>query len=334
MEQTARHIIHAHLHTRGEDPELFDQAMAILEGISPRLQVLPPDGADLDVTGARRYFDRDDRSLAELIRVRVLALLGLQVTLGCGPNRLIAAMACAATPPGGITVIDSDPAAIEEFLRPQPISALPGVGPATAKVLARHGLRRVGDLADTPLLTVQRLLGAAAGRALHERAHALDPRPVTPQAAARSLSAEHDFPRDELQPDQHRRVLLDLSDQLGARLRTEEQVAGALTLTLRYADRSSTTRTCTLIPTAHNDDLRGAAYRMYAALSLQRARVRRVALRVEDLRPAATAAEQLTLDQVRADRMAIEPVIDRANARFGSGAVRPATLAPRHPAAS
>ncbi|MDJ0347052.1 hypothetical protein QMK19_39880 [Streptomyces sp. H10-C2] len=334
MEHTSRHIIHAHLHTRGANPEDFEKTMAILEGISPCLQALPPDSADLDVTAARRYFDRDDHSLAELIRLRVLALLGLQVTLGCGPNRRIASMACAATPPGGITVIDPDPAAIEAFLRPQPINTLPSVGPATAKVLARHGLQRAGDLADTPLLTVQRLLGAAAGRALHERAHAVDPRPVTPQAAARSLSAEHDFPRDELQPSQHRRVLLDLSDQLGTRLRTEAQIAGALALSLRYADRSSTTRTCTLVPTAHSDDLRGAVYRMYAALNLQRARVRCIALRAEDLRPAATAAEQLTLDQVRADRMALEPVIDRANARFGSGAVRPATLAPRRPAAS
>ncbi|MGW6073008.1 DinB/UmuC family translesion DNA polymerase [Streptomyces anulatus] len=48
---------------------------------------------------------------------------------------------------------------------------------------------------------------------------------------------------DELDPAQHRRALLHLAGQLGTRLRTDAQVAAGLTITIRYADGATTTRT-------------------------------------------------------------------------------------------
>ncbi|KOX27729.1 hypothetical protein ADL06_14080, partial [Streptomyces sp. NRRL F-6491] len=73
------------------------------------------------------------------------------------------------------------------------------------------------------------------------------------------------------------------------------RAARALTLTVRYADRSTTTRTRRLPePTAHGPALTDAAYALHAALGLQRARVRSVALRVEDLCRAELATRQLT----------------------------------------
>ncbi|MEU3459246.1 hypothetical protein ABZ721_04725 [Streptomyces sp. NPDC006733] len=329
MQPAPRPILHAHFHggTR-DDPALYQQLLEVLQGISPRVQALEPDGAQMDLTGALRYFDRSPRDLAELIRMRVVALHGVQVTLAVAGNRLLAGMAAAVTPPGGITVIGHDPHDIAAFLRPQPVSALPGVGPATARTLVRHGLHRIGDLADAPLLTTQRLLGATTGRSLHDLAHGRDPRPVTPRAVGRSVGADHHFDRDELDPDQHRRVLLDLSDRLGSRLRSQAQITGGLSLTARYADRSTTTRTRSLPePSAHGDDIRATVYELYAALGLQRARVRSLGVRAEQLRPAHAAAQQLSLDQVRENRLAVEPAVDRANARFGPGAVRPASLA-------
>ncbi|MFC5034862.1 MULTISPECIES: hypothetical protein [Streptomyces] len=204
MQPVQRHILHAHFHGNArDDPELYQHLLELLENISPRVQALEPDGAQMDLTGALRYFDRSPRDIAELIRLRVVALHGVQVTLAIAGNRLLAGMAAAVTPPGDITVIGPDPHDIAMYLRPQPVSALPGVGPATVKTLTRHGLHRVGDLADAPLLTTQRLLGATTGQALYDRAHGRDPRPVTPQPVARSITSEHLFDRDELDPDQH-----------------------------------------------------------------------------------------------------------------------------------
>ncbi|MDG9684352.1 hypothetical protein QC334_16725 [Streptomyces sp. DH18] len=163
------------------------------------------------------------------------------------------------------------------FCGPRPVRELPGVGPTTARLLIQHGVHTVGDLAGLPLATVQRLLGARTGRTLHDRAHGHDHRPVVTEPVARSTSAEHRFNRDELDPAQHRRALLDLAGQLGTRLRTDAQAAAGLTITIRYADGATTTRTRAMPEATHHTRLLArSAYDLYETLGLQRARVRNI----------------------------------------------------------
>lgn len=67
-------------------------------------------------------------------------------------------------------------------------------------------------------------------------------------------------------------------------------------------------------------------YALFGALGLQRARIRAVTARVSGLVAAERAFVQLTLDAATEDRRVLEPVIDRANRRWGSGTVHPAAL--------
>ncbi|MFJ2094656.1 DNA polymerase thumb domain-containing protein [Streptomyces sp. NPDC087901] len=257
MTHSPRAIMRIHFHVAEPAEGLYDQLLAVLNTITPRVEPHPADwSADLDLTGALRYWARDPAALVGVIRLRALALHGVQSSAGAGPNRMIATMAAAVTPPGTATVIGNSPYDIATFLRPQPAAALPGIGPATAKTLARYGIHTVGDITDTPLSTLQRILGAAPARQAHERAHGRDKRPVTPAAAPRSLSTAHSYDRDELDSTRHHAALLGLTDELGARLREEHSITQALTLTVAYADRTSTTRTHTLTePTAHTPQL-------------------------------------------------------------------------------
>ncbi|MFI9568853.1 DinB/UmuC family translesion DNA polymerase [Streptomyces rishiriensis] len=119
---------------------------------------------------------------------------------------------------------------------------LPGVGGKTATLLGEYGLHTVGDVADVPQHTFQRLLGAGAGRVLYEHAQGHDLTVVDATPAPASLSKEHRFPRDELDPAAHRRILLALADDLGSRLRATDQIATGVTCTIRYADLSATRR--------------------------------------------------------------------------------------------
>ncbi|OON82352.1 DNA polymerase Y family protein [Streptomyces tsukubensis] len=300
--------------------------LATVEGITPAVQALPPDTALADVSGARRYFAGDAGRLASLIRVRALALHGVECAIGAGPTPMIARMAAREAPAGTTLVVADD--GVAEYLARKPVAALPGVGSATARALCAYGLDSVDRVAAAPLGTLQRILGARAGREVREKAHGIDRAPVTPNAAARSVAAERPFDRDELDPFRHRRALLSITGELGARLRDEEQICRSLTLTVRYADRSTTTRTRGLQePTAHTTALTAAAYALYEALGLQRARVRGVSLRAEGLTPAEHASHQLTFDPADEKARRIEEAADRARARFGPGAVVPGTLA-------
>ncbi|GAA3017410.1 DNA polymerase thumb domain-containing protein [Streptosporangium longisporum] len=326
-----RSILRVHLHGIGPgDRHLYEMALTLLGDVTPLVQALPPDAADLDVTGAHRYFDAEaGRSdLAHLVRLRLAAHAGLRATIGAGCTPMIAAMAAAATAPGDVTVIAPEPEAVAAFLGPRPVADLPGVGPATAGTLAGYGIHRIGDLLRVPPHTLRRILGRAAALTLSERARGHDPRPVRPAAPPTSTGCAHGFPHDELDPRAHRRALLDLVERLGLRLRTTRQVATRLALSVTYADGTSTHRSRTLDePTAHTPALAACAYDLHARLGLQRARVRAVAVRAEQLMDEEHAVRQLVLDPGDDRRRRIEQAADRARARFGADAVRPATLA-------
>ncbi|MER7856873.1 helix-hairpin-helix domain-containing protein [Streptomyces bacillaris] len=328
-----RAILRIHFHPAERTDELYGQLLPVLDGISSRVEPLPADwSAYVDLTGALNYWGRDVEGLVAVLRLRLLALHGVPSSAGAGPTRSIAAMAADVTLPGCATVVRDDPYEIAAFLRTKPASALPGLGPQTARALARYGITTIGDIADTPPATLQRILGTTAARRAHDRAHGIDERPVVPGAAPRSMSADHRFDRDELDPDQHHATLLGLVQDLGARLRTGGEIAQALTLTLTltYADRTQTTRTRVLAePTAHTPALAATARQLLTGLGLQRARVRTIALRAERLRPAEDTVRQLTLDE-RDDKLhRLETALDKATARYGPGITGAAAAFPR-----
>ncbi|MFE9453181.1 ImpB/MucB/SamB family protein [Streptomyces sp. NPDC006739] len=320
-----RHIAHLHLHAVPSGIQ-YDDAIELMSGVTPHVQAVPPDAVQLDLTSALRYFDLSPYDVVQLAKIRLKALYGIDSSAGLAGNRMLAAMAADASAPGETTWVPAGQVA--DWLYPRPVTALPGVGRTTAETLHRYGLHTIGQITDLPAATLQRLLGAGPARLLAERAHGRDPRPVTPAEPAERLVADLVLDRDCLDPVRHHRAVLDLADRIGGRLRGERQVAGRLTLTVRYADRSSTTRTCTLPePTDHSPALAAAALGLLAALGLQRARVRSYVIRADRLLPSGSAYRQLSLDPGGDRARAAEAAADRARRRFGPRAVRPATLA-------
>ncbi|MEV4948511.1 hypothetical protein [Streptomyces sp. NPDC053755] len=303
---------------------MLPRLLSLVGEFTPVVEAAPPDTLLADVRGALRYFGWSPAELASVIRVRALALYGIDCVVGAGPNPMLARMAAREARPGATLVVE-DP---ERFLRDRPVAALDGVGRATARTLCAYGLDSIGRVADAPLAVLQRLLGAKAGRELAERARGVDRTPVVPNAASRSLAAERSFAHDELDPSAQRRALLSLADELGARMRAEGQVCRSLTVTVRYADRSTSSRTRTLRePTAHTAALTDLVYTVHESFGLQRARVRGIALRAEGLMPAEGAARQLTFDPADDRARRLEAVADRARAKFGPRAVLPGSLA-------
>ncbi|MEU0130962.1 hypothetical protein [Streptomyces sp. NPDC006289] len=303
--------------------------LALLGAFTPVVEAAPPGAALADVGGALRYFGQDVTGLASVIRVRALALHGVDCAIGAAANPMLARMAARQAAPGTTFVVP--PGGAAGFLASKPVAALDGVGAATARTLCRYGLDSIGRTAAAPLATLQRITGVRAGRELWERANGIDRTRVVSDAAARSVAAERTFPRDELDPGRHRRALLSLTEELGARLRGDGQVCRSLAVSVRYADRSgysTLTRSRTLQePTAHSAALTALAYRIQDSFALQRARVRGIGLRAEGLHDAEGASHQLTFDPVDERARRIEAVSDRLRARFGPQAVKPGRLA-------
>jgi DNA polymerase-4 len=102
-----------------------------------------------------------------------------------------------------------------------------------------------------------------------------------------------------------------------------------VSLKVRFADFTTITRSRTL-PEATDVAavVYGTARGLFESLGLDRARLRLVGVRVEQLVRSETAPHQLLLGERSRGRREAEQAADRAALRFGSGAVRPASLVP------
>lgn len=74
--------------------------LALLGGITPAVQALPPDSVLAEVRGALRYFGCDATRLAAVIRVRSLALYGVDAAVGVAGNPMLARAAAREARPG------------------------------------------------------------------------------------------------------------------------------------------------------------------------------------------------------------------------------------------
>ncbi|MBT2455225.1 hypothetical protein [Streptomyces sp. ISL-86] len=306
--------------------EGYREVLDLLREFSPLVQALPPRAALVQVRGAQRYFGVDAGRIAEVVRLRAVARLGTDLRIGVAGTWAVASMASARTPgPGGILAVPDDADAVARFLGPLPVEALYGLGPRQAEALRRYGLHTVGALTEVPPGVVERILGRRAGRLVAERARGTDPRQVTPKDLPASAAVRIRFTREELDGPHARAALLGLVVRLGATLRGRRQAARSLSLTLQFAGGTRWEKTRRLPePSAHDEDLRTMAYRLMDAAGLQRARLTGMVLRAEDLTGAERVARQISLDPVRESRLTVEAAVDRANARFGPGTVRPA----------
>ncbi len=304
--------------------EVSRGVMSLFYSITPLVEPLSLDEAFLDVSGALRRLG-SPKAIGELIRSRVFDEQRITCSVGVASTKFVAKLASTRSKPDGLLVVPADQ--VIEFLHPLPVGALWGVGEKTELQLERLGLRTVGDIASTPVSTLQRALGQAAGRHLHELSWGRDSRRVNPSEPEKSIGAEETFDDDIDDAEAIHAHLLKLADQVGGRLRLTEQVGRTVQLKVRFSDFTTITRSKTMPgPVDVTQDLYDTARALFDALGLQRARVRLVGIRVEGLQAAHGAARQLALGAPEQGRREAEIAVDAIRARFGSKSVQPARL--------
>jgi DNA polymerase IV len=310
--------------------------METFRAYTPTVQALSLDEAFLDVSGAGRHLGgragrapADPVRIAEDLRDRVFDEQGITCSVGVAATTLMAKLASTAAKPDGVLRVS--PAEVTTFLHPQPVEALWGVGEKTGAQLRRLGLVTVGDLAHTPVATLRRALGPAIGAHLHVLAWGGDDRTVVPRRSHdepdRSMGSDETFGRDTDDPTLVRRELLRLSAKVAGRMRAAGVAGRTVTLKVRFADFVTITRSRTLAdPTDLTAEIYAAAGELYAALRLERARIRLVGVRVEGLIDARAATRQLVLGARERGWSEAERAVDRATRRFGDTVVRRGTL--------
>ena len=307
--------------------EVSRNVMALFNSITPLVEPLSLDEAFLDISGTIRRLG-SPITIAELIRSRVVDEQSITCSVGIATTKFVAKIASARAKPDGVLVVPADQ--VLAFLHPLPVAVLWGVGERTEEQLTRLGLYTVGDIANTPLATLQRALGQATGHHLHTLAWGIDPRAVTPHEPEKSISSEETFSQDIDDPALIHAKLLHLANEVGTRVRAAGYVSRTIAIKVRFSDFTTVSRSRTLTsPTDVTQELSETARSLYDSLGLERVRVRLVGVRAEGLRAADGAAQQLVLGAPDHGRREAEVAVDALRARFGADAVLPGRLVDR-----
>lgn len=237
---------------RAESEEIFD----IFRRFTPTIQPASLDEAYLDVSQHLEPFG-SATAIAQEIRRQVRRERRLAVSIGVGPNRLVAKIASDYHKPDGLTVVK--PGRVQEFLDPLPVRRLHGVGPATEKALKKLGVQTISDLRQVDLEVLSRRFGRH-GLGLYRYSRGIDERPVRIDRQRKSLGHERTYAQDLRQIDDMDRQLEDLSDRVAEGLGKRELAAKTLTVKVRYGDFTTLTRSRTLDrPTASAPLIRSIA---------------------------------------------------------------------------
>jgi DNA polymerase-4 len=234
--------------------DVSKQVMERLGKLTPLVEQISIDEAFLDISSLDESPERIARGLQAGIRDE----LGLPSSIGIASNKLVAKIATEVGKktargdgaPFGLTVVP--PGKEAEFLAPLPADMLWGVGPKTAARLAELGIHTIGDIARWPEAQLARLFGEN-GRDIAKHARGLDDRPVVTEREIKSISQEVTFSRDVRDDSSLEKTLVELSAEVGRRLRRNELAGTTVKLKVRWPDFTTLTRQVTLPGTTDND---------------------------------------------------------------------------------
>ena len=291
--------------------------MALMAELTPLVQPLSLDEAWMDLSGTQRLHGAAPALTLARLQARIEAETGLTVSIGLAPNKFLAKIASDLDKPRGFSVIGA--AEAQAFLAPRPVGILPGVGPAMARALEGAGLRTVGDLARTEPKDLARRFGAQ-GLRLAGLALGQDNRPVDPDQARKSISAETTFNTDLSAYEALEDRLAALCDKVARQARAAELSGRVVTLKLKSADfRILTRRRALAAPTQTAKTLFRVGQDLLASECDGRA-FRLIGIGLADLSPAGQGEADFFGDDEARD-LAGERTMDAIRARFGPAAI-------------
>src|SRR3954451_21071764 len=215
------------------------QVRALMLELTLLVQPLSIDEAFLDLTGTERlHGGRPARSLILLVR-RLETGIGITASIGLSYNKFLAEVASDPDQHRGFKAIGRAEAL--DFLGPQPVGLIWGVGAALQKKLEQDGMTTIAELRERDEVWLMKRYGVM-GRRLYRFARGEDLRTVDPDEETKSISAETTFNRDipDLGELQHR--LWSLCETVSRRMKAAGLLGGSVTLKLKTEDFRQVTR--------------------------------------------------------------------------------------------
>jgi DNA polymerase-4 len=214
-----------------------DAMYEALSKYSPIIERYSIDECYLDYTGSEALFG-PPMEAAYRLKDEIKRKLGFTVNVGVSVNKILAKMGSELEKPDKVHSLF--PEEIADKMWPLPVGELFSVGRSSRARLMGAGIRTIGDAARADREFITALLGEAHGGAVHDFANGRDDSPVTPadEYDRKGIGNSTTTVSDVTTPEEADKVLLWLSDKVGARLRKIGAYAKVVSVSMRPSDFS------------------------------------------------------------------------------------------------
>ncbi len=300
------------------------QIREMMRDLTPLVEPLSIDEAFLDLAGtATLHRGAPAQTLVRLVR-RIEDEVGVTASIGLSYNKFLAKVASDLDKPRGFAAIGEAEAG--DFLRDKPVGMIWGVGRSLRQKLERDGISAIGDLLRFDERDLMARYGAMGSR-LYHFSRGEDERRVTPDSAAKSVSAETTFDVDIGDMAALKPVLWRLAEKVSTRLKRKGVSGVTVVLKLKTDQFRQLTRSKRL---DRSTQLADAIYR--AALPMLEKEAdgrlfRLIGVGVQNVE-AVDASQPETADLLdctddRARKVEkVEAAMDRLRGKFGDGAIK------------
>jgi len=234
--------------------------MAIARQYTPLVEAVSIDECYMDITGSKMF--GSPLEIAAMLQQRIQSEWSLPCSIGLAPNKLLAKMASDMKKPNGLTILRIRD--VKKVLWDKPCDTLFGIGQKTANKLQKLNIHTIGQLAETDEALLIKQFGVV-GSWMKSAAYGIDHSIVNPNRERnKSIGHTTTLPSDITKREDVHRVLLNLSDQTGRRLRRQKLVTTTVQITIRKPDMTTISRSHTMdAPTQSTDDIYREACKLY-----------------------------------------------------------------------
>nr|XP_012331257.1 DNA repair protein REV1 isoform X3 [Aotus nancymaae] len=271
-----------------------------LASYTHNIEAVSCDEALVDITEILAETKLTPDEFANAVRMEIKDQTKCAASVGIGSNILLARMATRKAKPDGQYHLK--PEEVDDFIRGQLVTNLPGVGRSMESKLASLGIKTCGDLQYMTMTKLQKEFGPKTGQMLYRFCRGLDDRPVRTEKERKSVSAEINYGIRFTQPKEAEAFLLSLSEEIQRRLEATGMKGKRLTLkimvrkpgapveTAKFGGHGicdNVARTVTLDQATDNGKIIGKAMlNMFHTMKLNISDMRGVGIHVNQLVPA------------------------------------------------
>jgi DNA polymerase IV len=263
----------------------------------------------IDMTGMDKFFGT--LQYVQHLRRKIIRESGLSISHALATNKLISKVATNECKPNGQLEIKAGNE--KSFLAPLPIEKMPMVGQQTATLLRRMGVETISILSQIPIEMLTNLLGKN-GMDLWRKANGIDETPIVPYHEQKSIGTENTFETDTIDMQFLHKELVRMTEKIAFELRSNNKLAGCITVKIRYSDFQTMTMQSTIAYTANDHILLKKVKEIFAKLYDRRLLVRLLGVRFTNL---VAGSYQINLFEDSQEIIGLYQAIDSVKKQFG-----------------